>query len=154
MADAVHPQTVLTVEEIGTARALADWLTDKGFPAEVVTPGAVATPGDSLGLSEETFPGIEVRVVKPEHVEPARQAIAEQKEALDEIRALHQKRASRTGTTTAVCEDCGKASGWPAAEMGTTQTCPHCGRYMDVPDPDEKWDDVDFEAEDEDTEGK
>ena len=31
--------------------------------------------------------------------------------------------------------------------MGKTEVCPHCGQYMDVPDPDENWDDVDFGGE-------
>ena len=69
------------------------------------------------------------------------------------LREREAKRASRTGTVTAVCEDCGKESEWPATAMGTTQTCPHCHCYMDVPDPDENWDDVDFGSEEPDNEG-
>jgi len=152
MADAKHPQCVWVAPEIGVARAFAEWLTDKGFPAEAVPPAAVANVGDSLGMSGESFPGVEVRVVKPEHAEPARQAFSEHKAAIEAIRARHQARAARTGTTTAVCEECGKSSEWPAAEMGTTQDCPHCGQYMDIPDPDENWEGVDFETEDEETE--
>ena len=149
MADDRHPQCVLVAEQLATATALADWLTDKGFPAQVVTPEPLGGSGDSLGISEAAAPVLEVRVLKPEHVEPARAAIEEQKEALQAIRARQQKRAERTGTVTAVCEECGKSSEWPASEMGTTQDCPHCGEYMDVPDPDENWDDVDFGTEDE-----
>ena len=55
----------------------------------------------------------------------------------------------RTGTVTVACEDCGKSSDWPATAMGTTEVCPHCAGYMDVPDPDEDWSDVDFGTEDE-----
>jgi hypothetical protein len=34
--------------------------------------------------------------------------------------------------------------------MGTTEVCPHCTAYLDVPDPDEDWSGVDFgQAEDE-----
>ena len=47
---------------------------------------------------------------------------------------------------TATCEDCGKPSEWPAVTMGTTDLCPHCGAYMDIPDPDDDWSDVDFGA--------
>jgi hypothetical protein len=32
--------------------------------------------------------------------------------------------------------------------MGTTETCPHCSHYMDIPDPDEDWSGVDFDSED------
>ncbi|MDB5306674.1 MAG: hypothetical protein JWO38_876 [Gemmataceae bacterium] len=156
MADDRHPQCVLVAPEMTTARALAEWLTDKGFPAEVVTPGPVATPGDSLGLSEETFTALEIRVADPEHVGPARTKIAEQKEALEAlvIQVLKRKRADRTGTVTAVCEDCGKPSDWPATEMGTTQICPHCDSYMDVPDPEDDWGDIDFSGEEPETESQ
>ena len=65
------------------------------------------------------------------------------------------KHAKRTGTVTATCEDCGKSSGVAAAKMGTTEVCPHCGGYMDIPDPEEDWSDVDFgEAEGENGEEK
>ena len=40
--------------------------------------------------------------------------------------------------------------------MGTTETCPHCGAYIDIPDPDDDstWADVDFgQEEGEDGEG-
>jgi hypothetical protein len=145
MSEERHPQTILVAEEFSTANALAEWLTEKGFPAEVVRPSAAATPGDSLGLSPEIGSGIEVRVLSVEHVEPAKQAIEEQKAAIAEIRAHEEKRAARTGTVEAVCEECGKASTWPASQMGSTQDCPHCAAYMDIPDPEETWDEADFE---------
>jgi len=150
MAVERHPQCVLVAQEMATARLLAEWLTDKGFPAEPIMPAAIATPGDSLGFTEETFNGIEVRVLSAEHVKPAKSAIEEMKDEVTAVQERRQKRAERTGTVNAVCEDCGKASDWPALAMGTTETCPHCGNYMDVPDPDENWDDVDFEAADDD----
>src|SRR5207248_1288968 len=100
-----------------------------------------------LGLTEEAFTGIEVRVVNPEHAEPAKLAIAEMHEEVTAVRERQRKRAERTGAVTAICEECGKSSEWPASLMGTTETCPHCASYMDVPDPDDNWDDVDFEGE-------
>lgn len=33
-----------------------------------------------------------------------------------------------------VCEECGKRSEFPAAQKGTTQSCPHCRKYVDVGD--------------------
>ena len=152
MADERHPQCVLVAPEMVGARALADWLTEKGFPAEPAMPAAIANPGDALGLTEEAFPGIEVRVVKPEHVEPAKAAIAAMHEEVAAVREKQKVRAERTGTVTAVCEECGKPSVWPASSMGTTETCPHCSSFMDVPDPDENWDDVDFGKEEGDNE--
>lgn len=152
MADDRHSQCLLVAEDVRLAAALAEWLTEKGFPAEVASPGPVAEAGDSLGISEATHPGVEVRVTNPDHVAPAREAIQEKRDEILAIREQQAKRAARTGTVTAVCEDCGKPSEWPAAVMGTTEVCPHCTGYMDVPDPDENWDDVDFGSEDADAE--
>lgn len=149
MAEERHPHCVEVLEDMAAARTLAEWLTAKGFPAEPMMPDVVAMAGDSLGIAPETFTGFEVRVTKPEHAEPARQALDEMKEEVAAIRERRQKRAERTGTVSAVCEDCGKPSEWPASAMGTTETCPHCGRYLDVPDPDENWDDADFSGEEE-----
>lgn len=143
MADEQHAQTVHVTPDPKAAAALAEWLTGKGFPAEVIAPTQAATPGDA--------PALAVRVANADHTDPARQAIAEMREEAAEVRARQEKRAARTGTTTAVCEECDKPSDWPAAEMGKTQTCPHCGQYMDVPDPDEDWDDL--EIGDEEAEG-
>jgi hypothetical protein len=148
MADERHPQCVLVAPEMAAARALADWLTEKGFPAEPLMPPAIAATGDSLGLTEEAFTGIEVRVLKAEDAEPAKQAVAEMRDEVAAVRDRQKQRAERTGTVTAVCEDCGKPSDWPASAMGTTETCPHCSSFMDVPDPDENWDDVDFSGDD------
>jgi len=147
MAEERDPRCVYVFEDAVAANALAAWLTDKGYPALVHDPGP-AVSGDALGLTEAVGTGFEVRVADPDHAAAARTAVDEQKEALATVRAAQERRASRTGTVTVVCEDCGKASDWPAAEMGRTQNCPHCGGYMDVPDPDENWDGVDFSGED------
>lgn len=151
MADERHPLCVHVVEDLRVAALLADWLTDKGYPAQVVTPNPAAEAGDSLGLSEPTHPGIEIRVVNPDHAAPARQMIADQMEEVTALKKQKEKRAARTGTVAAVCDECGKSSEWPAAAMGTTENCPHCTQYMDIPDPDDDWDDVDFGSEDEET---
>jgi hypothetical protein len=114
---------------------------------------------DALGFSSTVAGGLEVRVLNPAQAEEARGLLVEHAAALEELRARDKQRAERTGTTTAVCEECGKSSEWPASEMGHTQVCPHCGRYMDIPDPDDDWGDVDVggeepEAEAEETEEK
>ena len=140
------PRCVYVAQEITLAAALAEWLTGKGYPAEVAQAGRLGEVGDSLGFSEDAPPGLEVRVVKPEHAAPARQLLVDRAEALKQLQEVEARRAARTGTVTAVCEDCGKSSDWPASEMGKTQECPHCGGYMDVPDPDEDWSGVDFEG--------
>ena len=79
----------------------------------------------------------------------ARELIAAEREAVRDVQDRLQKRAARTGTVAAVCEECGKGSDWPAAEAGHTDNCPHCGAYLDIPDPDgeDDWSGVDFGAE-------
>lgn len=149
MADELHPCCVRVTETVETAKAVADWLTEKGYPAAVWLPDMVADTGDSLGLSPETVKGYEVRVVKEADAEPARQAYEDLKGEVTARLAKQKQRAERTGTVSAVCEECGKSSDWPASSMGTTETCPHCDAYMDIPDPDDDWDGVDF-GEDED----
>ncbi|HJZ53748.1 MAG TPA: hypothetical protein VKE74_02255 [Gemmataceae bacterium] len=141
------PRFVLAVPEPKVAELLAAWLTEKGFPAEpVALPPTTAT--DPITHAAVPLPGeFQVWVVKIEHAEAAREAIEEQRAGVQALREREAKRANRTGTVTALCEDCGKESDWPATAMGTTQSCPHCHRYMDVPDPDENWDDVDFGSE-------
>lgn len=150
MADEIDPRMVVVVPDRAIGKKVAEWLTAKGFPSEVAMVGELAGPTGGLGLGDMPTPTLEVRVLNPDQVEDARKLIAESAAAA-ELRAIHEKRANRTGTVTATCEDCGKPSEWPAAEMGTTQICPHCTGYMDVPDPDDNWDDMDFgsgEAED------
>jgi rRNA maturation protein Nop10 len=91
----------------------------------------------------------EIRVTDPKQADAAKELLTEAV-AAGMKKAIREKRAARTGTTTATCEDCGKPSDWPASAMGTTEVCPHCGGYMDIPDPEEDdWSGVDF-GEDED----
>jgi hypothetical protein len=142
------PRCVHVLEDRATAAALAEWLTGKGYPADVFDAGVPREAADdSLGFSSTVAGGLEIRVLNPAQADEARNLLAEHAEALKELHERYQKRAQRTGTTTAVCEECGKSSEWPAAEMGRTQVCPHCSRYMDIPDPDDDWGDVDFGGE-------
>lgn len=48
-----------------------------------------------------------------------------------------------------LCDECGKRSEFPAAQLGTTQNCPHCQAYVDVGDDPgvEGWDEVPREDE-------
>lgn len=155
MADERDPRWVFSTPDLAGANVLAEWLGKNGYLCEVVPPAAVPPAGDALGFTEPPPPVAEVRVIDIDQAGPARAALAEQRELLAEVKASHERRAARTGTVTAVCEECGKASDWPAADMGTTQDCPYCGRFMDVPDPDAEgdWGDVDFGTEDDEDEG-
>lgn len=146
------PKCVFVAKDGPSANMIAGLLTGAGFPAQVMNE---ATLGGFEGLTGwvpgYSHKGMEVWVIDPDHVEPAKKLLEEETKTAEEQK---RKREQRTGTVTAVCEECGKSSEWPASEMGTTQDCPHCGEYMDVPDPDENWDDVDFGSEDGDTEDK
>jgi hypothetical protein len=139
-----HPNCVLVCQDRPTAAALAEWLTGKGHPAEVFDAGLPGEAGDALGFSPATVGGYEVRVTDESSVQPARGLLAEHAEALEQLQSARKRREQRTGTTTAVCEECGKSSEWPASAMGTTETCPHCQNYMDIPDPEDDWSGVDF----------
>jgi len=150
MSEERDPRVVHVAPDLRIAGILATWFGDKGFPCEVVVPENPAEAPDGIGLTAAAAPGVEVRVIDVDQAQKAKDALAEALEVDTALRQLREKRASRTGTVSATCEECGAASEWAAADMGSTQECPKCGRYMDVPDPDEDWSGVDFGSEDED----
>lgn len=149
MADDRDPRTVFVAENPKIADAVIHLLAASNIPAEVGPVAPVETSA-LTGMSDapEEFP---ILVTDPTKVEEAR-ALLTKAESYPEVRAVLEKRAARTGSVTATCEDCGKTSDWPATAMGTTEVCPHCGNYMDIPDPDEDWSGVDFGAPEEDPE--
>lgn len=150
MADERDPRCVVTTDDLAKANAVAEWLGLKGFPCEVVPPPPVPPAGDALGLTEPPPPVVEVRVLDVDQAAAAKGVIAEAREEFRAVQERQLTRAARTGTVTATCEECGKTSEWPAAQAGTTEDCPHCGAYMDIPDPegDGDWSGVDFGTED------
>ncbi len=141
------PRCVLAVPEPQAAELIAAWLTEKGLSAEVVArpPGAATDP---LSLAATVVPGeFQVWVANPDHVAEARELIEERQAGVQVLRELEARRAGQTGTTAAVCEECGESSEWPANLMGTTQNCPRCHAYMDVRDPDENFDEWGYAEE-------
>jgi hypothetical protein len=137
-----NPLTVFVAENERVAQAMVALLAGEGIDA---------TAGPITGAASAE---LEIRVTDPSRVVAAKALVAS---AMTEAatRAAGDKRAARSGTVTSTCEECGKASEWPASAMGTTQDCPACGAYMDIPDPDEDWSGVDFgRAEDDNDEGK
>ena len=149
MADAetdADPRIVFVAENAHLAEAVIQLLVANGLPAEL----AEAAPQEAsalTGVSETPAEEFPIVVTDAAKAKDARELLAS---ALGRsaLQAVREKRLARTGTVTAACEDCGKASEWPATAMGTTEVCPHCGGYMDVPDPDEDWSGVDFGTED------
>ena len=148
-----NPLTVFVADNPKVADAVVSLLASAGVAAEVVDPPPKPDPEPVLGGADlVTADGIEVRVADEKAAEQAREVLGSAL-ARAKLEALHQKRATRTGTVTAACEECGKTSEWPASAMGTTETCPHCTAYMDVPDPDDDWSGVDVGDAEGDDEG-
>jgi hypothetical protein len=144
-----HPQTVFVAENPRVAEAVIRLLAGIGVSAEIVEPPPATESQPITGITDMVTPdSFEVRVTDSDKVAAARELLDSAAAAVA-VAAVREKRATRTGTVTAVCEDCGKSSEWPATAMGTTENCPHCGAYMDVPDPDDDWGGIDFGTEDE-----
>jgi hypothetical protein len=135
--------TVFVAESSQVADAVVALLASAGIAAETVIPppevmveplpGVTAMAGGSEIL---------VRVPNAAQVADAR-GLIDSAVTAGVVKAIREKRANRTGTVVAECEECGAKSEWPAAAMGTTETCPHCLAYMDIPDPDDDWANVD-----------
>ena len=146
------PRTVLITDNRKVAETVVEWLCAEGIAAEVFFPPAPTSSDPLTGLTEApTTEEIEVRVMDLQKVEDAKKLLSSAQRTA-QLHAIREQRARRTGTITAVCEDCGKPSEWPASAMGTTENCPHCTGYMDIPDPDDDWEGVDFGKSEDDEE--
>jgi hypothetical protein len=144
------PHAVLVTDSRKVAETVIEWLAAEGVAAELVVPKTTVTSDPLTGLTEESEEEFEVRVADVAKVEDARKLVASA-DRTARLREIRDQRSNRTGTVAAVCEECGKSSEWPATLMGTTETCPHCAAYMDIPDPDDDWSEVDVgEAEEAD----
>ena len=134
------PKCVHVADSVATANLIVSWLSDHDIAAEVAREqsqgGIEGLTGWTAGASEN---GIEVRVTHPEHAEKARQLLAAHEEQLSAERVA---RAALTGTVSAECEECGKTTEFPAAQQGSVQECPHCLKWIDVPDPNDNWDEA------------
>lgn len=150
-----NPLSVFVAENQHVADAVVALLAEKGIATDVHVPPIDTTSEPLTGASEIVWKNTEfdVRVKDAAQLAEAKDLIAS---AVGEaaVRAVRDKRAARTGTVSATCDECGKPSDWPAAAMGTTELCPHCGAYMDVPDPDDDWSGIDFGAPEGDDEAK
>jgi hypothetical protein len=146
-----NPSTVFVAPSLEIAEAAVRLLAGEGIEAEVIVPPPQTASGPILGGTEMVEPDeFQIRVTDPAKADDANKFLGSVI-TLTKLRAIQEKRASRTGTVSVACEECGKTSDWPATAMGTTEVCPHCTAYMDIPDPDDQWADMDFgDAEEED----
>src|SRR4051812_26827194 len=112
------------------AEAVVGWLAAQDITARALDASSLGG-GDGLGaIAGGDTHGLEVWVNEPDLAEKARRLLVE-----FEARRRTDREA-RTGTVDVVCEDCGRSATFSAAEEGTVQECPHCGGFLDVPDPD------------------
>ena len=127
------PSCVFVAADAAQAAVVANWLEHQGVPAQVMD---TMTLGGLEGLTAWTgisARGIEVWVVRQADAEVACTMIAEHDQALS---ALLAGKASAGRSRFPHCEECGCTSEFPGQQRGTVQNCPHCGRYLDVPDGD------------------
>jgi hypothetical protein len=144
-----NPATVFIAENVKLAEAVIQLLASQNIAAESHT-AATRTESEPVTGVSEVSPAeeFEIRITDPDKVNEARELLSSAESAAA-VRAIREKRLLRTGTVTAVCEECGMSTEWPADTMGTTDTCPNCGAYMDIPDPDDDWSGVDFGEDEE-----
>lgn len=120
--DPVCVRRSATTEE---ADVIAAWLDDQGIKATVM--GHDSFGHQAFGVTDPEGVGVFV----------ADEAAAER---AVELLTEHDKvttKGSDTGgggTVSFKCEGCGGAATFPVALKGTTQECPHCGAYVDVPE--------------------
>jgi hypothetical protein len=127
------PKCVFVGDNVGIAHAVVAHLGSHDIEAQVMNE---MTMGGFEGLTawlpgKASLRGLEVWVVNPDDAEHARRIIAENDE---ELKRAQSSRARRTEPVSAICEECGQSATFPPSEQGTVQDCPHCGKYMDVPD--------------------
>lgn len=124
------PRCVFVANDAAQAAVVVNWLEHEDVPAQVMD---TLTHGGLEGLTAWTgvsSRGIEVWVIQQVDSDRARALIAQHQQSLS---SLLMKKAA-TGPVSARCEECGRISEFPGQQRGTVQDCPHCGRYLDVPD--------------------
>jgi Zn finger protein HypA/HybF involved in hydrogenase expression len=118
------PRCVYIADTAADAIVVASYLNNAGVPAQALglEAGAVLPPA---AVGE-----VEVWVDSLNQVDVALRLLEEH----DRIVNLEAARKQAIGPVNARCEECGEVSEFPGEQLGTTQTCPKCGAYMDVID--------------------
>jgi len=112
--------------DVEQAEVLVTWLAEHGIEALVKDTYAATMLPTPLIVAPR---GIEVCVMDPEQAERAAALLREQFAEASAQRGPEPP----GGTIEATCEECGQSARFPASQRGTVQSCPHCGRYVDVP---------------------
>ena len=124
------PVAAFTAGSNVEAQFVCGLLHDAGLAAEVMADESLA--GVWVG---GTMAGIH----KPQvWIERADFAVAQKIVADYERRTAGRRAAGQAASPgppiEVICEQCGKRSEFPAAQLGTVQDCPHCSAYVDVGD--------------------
>jgi hypothetical protein len=116
---------VYRAADMGEADIVAAWLDDQGIAVHIKNRHAAEMLQTPFIVAPK---GIEVCVTDPQQADQAKTLVREH------LQHRREKTAEPGRTIEAVCEECGKASRFPFEQRGTVQTCPHCRRYLDVPE--------------------
>lgn len=117
--------TVGVFQFVAEAELMQSSLEDQGIPAYLTNDHIIAMDW----LLATAVGGVKVQVAK-EDAEAALQLINE----------FHSKQRNRRVTNTILpnlvfdCENCGRKIEFPSARAGGVETCPLCGKYVDVPE--------------------
>jgi len=111
---------------VSEADIVASWLEERGVPAFVKN-----------RLTAETLPidthvtgrGIEVCVTDDESAQRAKVLLAEHDQQVENDHAPPVDDLLVDTT----CGNCNTVLSFPLSATGTTETCPHCGGYIDIP---------------------
>lgn len=111
--------------DMGEADIVAAWLDDQGIAVYVKD----RNTGSLAPLTVAPL-GVEVCVIDPAKADQAKSLVREHLQ----LRKEKMNAPAVSPFIDAICEECGKSSRFPFEHRGTVQTCPHCKRYLDVPE--------------------
>lgn len=114
---------VYRASSVEQADIVAAWLEEQGISAFVKN-RHMAGNYVSLAVAPK---GVEVCVLDDKQAEQARELLTEHDRGLQaRQKATHQK------VVPMLCTECGRQVEFPGELFGTVQSCPSCGRHIDV----------------------
>jgi len=118
------PVLAYTAKSNLEAHSVVIWLESKGLTAHAVEDNSGVSTF-SLGAQSFHKPQVFVERLKLPHAHGLLREYESQRQNRD-------AELEQAGPIVSQCEECGVESEFPAAENGTTQSCPKCHRFMDV----------------------
>jgi hypothetical protein len=118
---------VHVARDIAEADIVVHWLEQQGIEAYVKNRHAIAT----VYVPILTAPrGVEVCVLDAAETERAKELLRQHQAEIAES----QSATASLGPVYVVCEECGAALCFPSEARGRVENCPHCDKYVDVPE--------------------